>query len=373
MKPLALPVLLVALAACQPRQDDAALGLPPLPTAPTGMDSRAAIDLGRKLFMDRRLSSNNTMSCAMCHVPEQGFTSTQLGTALGLEGRTLRRNAPTLLNVAYVGQLFHDGRAQALHVQAWDPLLNPVEMGNADPAGVIERLRAMPDYAGLFQAAFGGAGPSRDTVGLALASYQRTLVAANSRYDRWRHAGQADALSRSEQAGFAIFAGKGRCIACHSVTQRHSLFTDGRFHNTGVGLGPRSAQHKVRLAAGVDIEVSEQSLASVSEALQPDLGRFEVTGNPADRHAYRTPSLRNVAVTAPYMHDGSLATLDDVIAFYERGGVDNPGRDPLLRPLQLTAQDKRDLLAFLHALSGKDIASLASQAREPHDDGDAPR
>lgn len=336
------------------------LGLPPLPHAAA---SSAVVELGRKLFMDRRLSHNNTMSCAMCHVPEQGFSANELGTSLGMEGRTLRRNAPTLLNVAYVRHLFHDGRADALHVQAWDPLLNPIEMGNPDSPGVIDKIRGMPDYAGLFEEAFDGAGPDRHTVGLALASYQRTLVSGNSRFDRWRYGGEANALNASEQAGFAVFAGKGRCIACHTVGERHALLTDGRFHNTGVGLSVRASSHRVRLAPGVEVEVADGDLASVSEPLQADLGRYEVTRLPADRYAYRTPGLRNVALTAPYMHDGSLATLEEVIAFYQRGGIDDPARDPLLRPLELTMQDQRNLAAFLRSLSGDNVQALASQAR----------
>ncbi len=299
----------------------------------------------------------------MCHVPEQGFTATQLGTALGLEGRTLRRNAPTLLNVAYVRQLFHDGRADALHVQAWDPLLNPIEMGNPNSPGLIEKIRRMPDYAGLFEAAFDGAGPDWHTVGLALASYQRTLVSGNSRYDRWRHGNEAGALNPTEQAGFALFAGKARCVACHAIGERDSLFSDGRFHNTGVGLGQRVRTHRVRLAPGVEIDVPDAALANVSEPLQADLGRYEVTRLPADRFAYRTPSLRNVALTAPYMHDGSLGTLEEVIAFYERGGIDNPARDPLLRPVVLSALEKQQLAAFLRALSGDNVMALARQAR----------
>ncbi|QYF95717.1 hypothetical protein KY495_11510 [Massilia sp. PAMC28688] len=364
--PVCLVVQLALLGACQPPpaiMPGPALGLPALPPAPRGADTAAAVELGRKLFMDRRLSHNNTMSCAMCHIPEQGFTATQLGTALGLEGRTLRRNAPTLLNVAYVQPLFHDGRAESLHLQAWDPLLNPIEMGNPDSSGLIDKLRRMPDYDGLFEAAFDGAQADRRTVGLALASYQRTLVAGNSRFDRWHYGKQAHALTPQEQAGFKIFTGKGRCVACHAIGKQHALFTDGRFHNTGVGLGPRAGSHRVRLAAGIDIEVTAQSLASVSEPLQADLGRYEVTRLPAHRYAYRTPGLRNVALTAPYMHDGSLASLEDVVAFYQRGGIDNPARDPLLRPLQLGEQEKADLSAFLRSLTGDKIDALAAAAR----------
>ncbi len=352
----------MALAAC--RETPPVLGLPP---ADGRVAVQAQVDLGRKLFMDRRLSSNSTMSCAMCHVPEQGFAAVELATSVGLEGRTLRRNAPTLLNVAYVGQLFHDGRSPTLEQQAWAPLVNPIEMGNADAAALIARIAALSDYDGTFQAAF-GSGPDRDNVAAALATYQRTLVSGNSRFDRWRYGNELTALSAAEQAGFAVFAGKGRCIACHTVGERHALFADGAFHNTGLGWARSAAtdpgrRHKVQLAPGVFTYVSEQSLASVSEPLQDDAGRFEVTRLPTDRWAYRTPSLRNVAITAPYMHDGSLATLEAVVDYYQQGGIDNPGKDPLVAPLTLSDVEKRQLVAFLRTLTGDNTVELARQAR----------
>ncbi|SHH51508.1 cytochrome-c peroxidase [Massilia sp. CF038] len=356
--------ILLAVTGCQraPMPATATLGLPPLASAPAAPD---AVALGRKLFMDTRLSRNGTMSCAMCHVPEQGFAAVELSTSVGLEGRSLRRNAPSLLNVAYVGQLFHDGRAASLEQQAWDPLLNEIEMGNTGSDDVLARLRSLPDYAGKFEAAYGGPA-DRARVGAALASYQRTLLAGDSRFDRWRYGGQADALSLSEQAGFAIFAGKGRCIACHTVGARAALFADGRFHNTGVGAAPRhdpQRSFQVQLAPGVWTTLRARDVASVSEPLQADAGRFEVTGAARDRWAYRTPSLRNVAITGPYMHDGSIATLEEVIDFYQRGGIDNGAKDALLQRLELNEQDKRDLVAFLRSLTSAHAGALAAQTR----------
>jgi len=361
----ALLCTLAALTACQRPAPVPALGLP-APSWPQA--SPAAIDLGRKLFMDRRLSRNNTMSCAMCHVPEQGFTATELGTPLGLEGRTLRRNAPTLLNVAYVGHLFHDGRAASLETQAWIPLLNAIEMGNGSVSEVTAKIRRMPDYAGKFEAAFGGAVADERTVGAALAAYQRTLLAGDSRFDRWRYGNDKAALTRSEQAGFAVFAGKGRCIACHAAGEQHALFSDGGFHNTGIGYARSkgvapSLRYQVQLAPGVFTELNEGELGSVSEPIQADEGRFEITRNSADRFAYRTPSLRNIALSAPYMHDGSLATLEAVIDFYQLGGIDNPGKDALLKPLQLSDEDKRNLAAFLRSLTGQNVGALGKVAR----------
>lgn len=371
MKNLAALVLLLVLAACrQPPSlslDGPALGLPPLPVLTTGAATQAQVALGRKLFMDRRLSTNNTMSCAMCHVPEQGFAAVEIGTSIGLEGRTLRRNAPTLLNVAYVGKLFHDGRSPTLEAQAWAPLLNAIEMGNADAHTLLARITALPDYAGQFEAAFGGQGADRDNVAAALASYQRTLVSGNSRFDRWRYGKDTTALTAAEQAGFGVFAGKGRCIACHSVGEKDALFSDARFHNTGIGWArsriTQATRYQVQLAPGVLTQVSEQALANVSEPLQVDMGRYEVSKQAADRWAYRTPSLRNVALTGPYMHDGSLTTLEAVVEHYQRGGVAHPGNDPLLMPLALSQSEKRQLVAFLKTLTGDNTAQLARQAR----------
>ena len=371
MKRCAAIALLTLLAACREPaplpHGGPALGLPPLPNTAGGAATPAQIALGHKLFMDRRLSSNNTLSCAMCHVPEQGFAAVELGTSVGLEGRSLRRNAPTLLNVAYVGSLFHDGRAPSLEAQAWAPLLNPIEMGNAGPDAVLARIGELADYAGLFEAAFGGAGPQRDNLATALAAYERTLVSGNSRFDRWRYGKEKDALTAAEQAGFAVFAGKGHCIACHTVGERDALFSDARFHNTGLGWARSQPdpgrRYQVRLAPGVYTEVTEQSLVNVSGTRQEDLGRFEVTKIPAERWAYRTPSLRNVAITGPYMHDGSLATLEAVVAYYQRGGIDNPGKDALVTRLALSDEEQRHLVAFLRTLTGDNAAALAVQAR----------
>lgn len=379
MKRIGIALVLLIMVACrEPARVSVAgpaLGLPPLPQAVGGAATQAQIDLGRKLFMDRRLSSNNTLSCAMCHVPEQGFAAVELGTSIGLEGRTLRRNAPTLLNVAFVGELFHDGRSPRLESQAWEPLLSAIEMGNTSSEALIDKIEHMPDYKGRFEAAFDGSGPDRPTVAKALAAYQRTLVSGNSRFDRWRYGNDKAALNAAEQAGFAVFAGKGRCIACHAVSEKHALFADARFHNTGLGWARSNApaaRHTVQLAPGVFIDVADQSLASVSEPLQADMGRYEVTKRDADRWAYRTPSLRNVAITAPYMHDGSLATLEAVIDYYDRGGIDNPGKDALIAPLQLSRVDKQHLAAFLRTLTGDNTALLARQARAERIDHPTP-
>jgi cytochrome c peroxidase len=347
----------------------AALGLPPLATPADNPITPEKVALGRKLFFDRRLSPNRTMSCAMCHIPEQGFTARELATAVGIEGRSVRRNAPTVLNVAWQARLFHDGREISLEDQIWGPLLASNEMGNPSIGYVIERIRALPDYAGLFEAAYEGKNASAQRIGAALASYQRTLVAADSRFDRWRYAGEANALSETEKRGFALFTGKARCAACHLIGERDALFTDQGFHNTGIGWRHSNQvpeRTRVELAPGVTAELDRRTVESFSEPPLKDVGRYEITHDPKDRWAYKTPSLRNVSLTAPYMHDGSLATLEAVIEFYDRGGIDNPDKSPLLAPLGLDAADKAALAAFLRALTGSGAAALlAREAQTP--------
>jgi cytochrome c peroxidase len=343
------------------------LGLPSVPVPADNVLTRAKIELGRKLFMDRRLSPNHTMSCAMCHVPEQGFASNELGGAVGIEGRSVRRNSPTLYNVAYFERLFHDGREISLENQIWGPLLARNEMGNPSVGYVIERIRSLPDYRGLFEAAFGGRSPGIETIGAAIASYERTLYSGRSRFDRWRYGGEPNALTKEEQEGFALFAGKARCATCHAVGANAALFTDQRFHNTGIGWERTVAKprkYKVQLAPGVFTELDEAAIASVSEPVQNDVGRYEVTLNPDDRWAYKTPSLRNVALTGPYMHDGSIQTLAQVVDFYDKGGIENPVKDPQLQPLGLTPQEKQALVAFLLSLTGDNVDALVSDARK---------
>lgn len=342
----------------------AAFGLPPLPVPADNPITAAKAALGRKLFFDRRLSPNRTMSCAMCHIPEQGFTARELATAVGIEGRSVRRNAPSVLNVAWQKRLFHDGREISLEDQIWGPLLAANEMGNPSIGYVIERIEALTDYRGPFEAAFGVKGVNARRIGAALATYQRTLVAADSRFDRWRYGSQAGALDAREQRGFGLFVGKARCATCHLVGERDALFTDHGFHNTGIGWR-RTYQvperTRVEIAPGVYTELDRRTVESFSEPPLKDVGRYEITLDPRDRWAYKTPSLRNVALTAPYMHDGSLATLEAVIAFYDRGGIDNPEKSARLSPLGLDGAEKAALAAFLRALTGSEAEALLAR------------
>ena len=338
---------------------------PGLPALAGPEPTAARIALGRQLFFDRRLSHNGTVACASCHVPDQGYTSHELQTPVGIEGRTVRRNAPSLLNVGLLSVLFHDGREDHLEQQVWAPLLAANEMGNPSIGVVLSRLRGLRDYQGRFEAAFGGQGPTMETVGAALAAYERTLLAADSNFDRWRYAGQSDALSPAAKRGFELFTGKAGCSGCHLTDVRASLFTDQAFHNTGVGYRQsmaRSTDTAVMVAPGTSLQVAADAVAASSEATPNDLGRYEITGDPADRWRFRTPGLRNVAVTAPYMHDGSLRSLGAVVAFYDAGGVPNEGLDPRIRPLGLDAGEQAALVAFLESLTSHELPVLVRDA-----------
>jgi cytochrome c peroxidase len=342
------------------------LGLPPLAVPPDNAPTPARVELGRRLFLDRRLSLNRTMSCAMCHVPEQAFAHNEMRVAVGIEGRRVRRNAPTLLNAAYHERLFHDGREIALENQVWSPLLAANEMANPSVGFVIETLRGLEDYEGLFEDAY-GRGPFMETVGGALASYQRTLLSGDSPFDRWRYGGEADALTAAARRGFELFTGKAGCGACHLVGPEWTLFTDDQFHNTGIGVArtrrTTTGTATVPLAPGETLTVDTSGFDHLGRLPPPDLGRYEVTLRPEDRWAFRTPTLRNVALTAPYMHDGSLPTLADVVRFYDGGGFPNEDLDPLIRPLALSADERADLVAFLDSLTGSNVAALIADAR----------
>jgi cytochrome c peroxidase len=260
------------------------------------------VEVGRRLFDDPRLSVDGSLSCATCHQPERAFSSAD-AAAVGVFGRQGTRNAPALINLAYGRAFFRDGRETTLERQVLRPIEDPNEMGFS-AARAAERV-----------------GLSREELSQALASYVRTILSGNSPYDRFVD-GDREALSADAQAGLALFRGKARCSLCHFGP----TFSDEAFHNTGV--------------AAPDGEII-------------DVGRFEVTGREPDRGAFRTPTLREVARTAPYMHDGSLATLEDVIEFYDQGGRPNPALDPKIRPLGLTADEKAAVVAFLRSLTGE--------------------
>lgn len=342
------------------------LGLPSVPVPVENSISREKVELGRKLFFDRRLSLNNTISCAICHIPEQGFTSNEMALAVGIEGRSVRRNAPTIYNSAYLTRLFHDGREYSLEHQVWGPLLAKNEMGSPSLGVVIDKIRNMKDYGGLFEAAFDGKGPGMETIGQALASYERTLVSANSPFDRWYFGREKDAINAAAQRGYALFSGKAGCVSCHQIGENSALFTDNGMHNTGVGwykaMGKDVQQRRILIAPGIYLEVDEEIMEAVGDGELGDVGLYEVTQNPADRWLYRTPSLRNISLTSPYMHDGSMETLEQVVEFYNQGGYVNEELDPLIRPLNLSAEEIGDLVTFLETLTGDNIEEIVMDA-----------
>ncbi len=233
------------------------LGLPALP----GRESLTAesIALGRLLFFDRRLSINNTVSCAMCHVPQQGFTVNEMSTAVGVEGRTVKRNAPSLLNVGYLSRLFHDGRETRLEQQVWSPLLAHNEMANPSIGYVLDKIAGIPEYSEAFEKAFGNSQPTMESLGKTLSDYQRTLVAANSPFDQWLYGGDQTALSEQARAGYELFTGEANCSQCHLLDSESAPLTDGQAHNTGVGyarsMKRHDKPHPVTLAPGTVVMV----------------------------------------------------------------------------------------------------------------------
>ena len=260
------------------------------------------VALGRQLFFDRRLSRDGTVSCATCHNPNRAF-STPVPVAVGLSSRQGRRNAPALINRGYGRAFFWDGRASSLEEQVIMPIQDPNEMNlTLDEASARVNLDAT-------------------TLSSALASYVRTILSGDSPYDRFVN-GDRKALSSEQQSGLGIFRGKGNCTACHVGPN----FTDEGFHNTGV--------------AWRDGQIADE-------------GRFAVSARPGDHAAFKTPTLREIASTAPYMHDGSISTLEGVVDFYSDGGRKNPYLDPEIRPRNFTSEEKRALVAFLHSFTGK--------------------
>ncbi len=339
------------------------LGLPERPPKQIRAIDKRKIALGRKLFFDRRLSRNKTMSCAMCHIPEQGFSSNELARPIGFEGRGLKRNAPTILNIAFAKTLFWDARENNLAQQVWSPLLAANEMNNASVGAVVDVIENDAEYRNLFKNAFGSS-PNMLNIGEAIAQYESSLISANSRFDQWHFGNVKNKLTADEIAGYQLFIGKASCSTCHTINKNYALFTDHKLHNTGLGyfnsMSPAQETVTVQLAPGVTTEIKQSVIQSVGEEKPNDLGRYEVTNQPVDRWKFKTPSLRNVALTAPYMHDGSLTSLREVVSFYNKGGVKNQLLSPLIRPLNLKAQEQESLVSFLKTLTGSNVAILVS-------------
>lgn len=322
------------------------------------------IALGQKLFFDGRLSADGSVACATCHDPEKGFTD-QLKTSVGIKKQIGQRNAPSVLNALYGEVQFWDGRAATLEDQAKLPITNPIEMGMKDGAAVMAVVAKVPEYDAAFKKAFGRA-PNFDDLARAIAAYERTQLAFASRFDKFI-AGDEKVLTAQERRGWALFNGKARCTSCHPSNPTNPLFSDHKFHNIGVSA---HKQNFAELAKKGLVAVNSNDAEAVDRAaLETDmseLGRFLVTKEPKDIGTFKTPTLRNLLVTQPYFHDGSQATLWDVVDHYNKGGVQNQFLDGGITRLGLTEPEIDDLVAFLATLTtdryqAKATAQLAKQ------------
>jgi cytochrome c peroxidase len=326
----------------------ASIGLPPA-TAKEGSPALAA--LGQQLFSDKRLSVDGTISCATCHIPEKGFTD-GLPTAHGLHGSSLTRRTPSLLNVRYASSLFWDGRASDLESQVRAPLLAPAEHGLADERAVGAILRVDPDYARAFGQLFGVA---KDRISIreaavSLAAFERTLVAADSPFDRHQFGHDAQAMSAGAIRGLNLFRGRAQCASCHSIGETSALFTDGQFHSSPLSLSAPTLNALGDLAQKVNTLRANGELDALNVLIETnrdaaELGRFVVSLDPKDIGKFKTPSLRNVATTGPYMHNGSVKSLEQAV------DLELYSRTEQRYPLSLTEDERGDLLEFLHALS----------------------
>jgi cytochrome c peroxidase len=306
---------------------DAPLGLPPVPTPPGNPPTADSIALGRRLFYDTSLSKDNSLACASCHRPQFRFSDLR-ARSLGVAGKTGLRHAPTLVNVAYSPFLFWDGRAASLEAQVLKPIADPLEMNQTHEASV-SKLETNPVYRLMFHRAFGTDDITIDRVENALASFERTILCANSAFDKYEYQGRKNALTEAQIRGLAVFKdpNKGNCASCHTIGPKYALFTDGEFHNTGEGVG--------------------------GDGEFEDLGRYDATRQDADKGAFKTPTLRDVAVSGPYMHDGKLKTLKDVVDFYAGQGNSNPYLDKKMLAIHLSGRDRDDLVEFMKSLTSE--------------------
>ena len=320
-------VTLTVMPIGKPVQIKAPLGLPPVPIPPDNPLTAETIALGRRLYYDPILSVDNTVSCATCHSPQFGFADPK-PVSEGVGKKTGTRNSPPVVNAAYFNLQFWDGRSPSLENQAEGPVANPVEMANT-LATVEQRLNADPSYREDFAKAWGPKPITYEMVEKSIASFERTVISGNSPFDRWKYGHDEKAVDASVKRGFVVFTSKkkGDCAACHTVGDKYALFTDNQFHNVGVG---------------------------VDMGQFTDVGLYAVTHHDADKAKFKTPCLRNVALTAPYMSDGSLKDLKQVIDFYIGAGNSNPNLDKKIHVLDfLSGQERADLQAFLNSLTGE--------------------
>jgi cytochrome c peroxidase len=301
-----------------PTAADHAWRLPSAPMPADNVSTPARVELGKALFFDPRMSGNGAMSCASCHNPSLGW-SDGLKTAVGWGGQVLGRATPTVVNTAFNTQFMWDGRKKSLEDQALGPMKTPQEM-NTDFAVSLARLRGVAGYVALFDKAYPGEGVTEETIAKAIAAFERTVVSNDSAFDRWL-AGDKKAFTLPQWRGYKVFtdSAKGNCAACHSGAN----FTDNGFHNIGIKTGG-----------------------------EPDPGRFNIRKVASMQGAFKTPTLRDIELTAPYFHDGSAATLRDVVDHYVRGGDERSNLSGSMKPLNLSEQEKDDLVAFMKSLTG---------------------
>ncbi len=293
--------------------------------------TKKKIELGHLLYFDKRLSRDGSIACASCHIPSLAFTDGQ-PVSQGIKHQQGGRSAPTSINRGFGKSHFWDGRAATLEDQSVGPFFSPVEHGFQSKEELVAKLNKIKGYRKLFQEAF-GAEITVETLGKAIASFQRTLISGNSAFDRFDYDGDEKAISESAKRGRKLFFGKARCNLCHFGTN----FSDEKFHNIGVGW----------------------------EGETLDVGRFHVTKKQEDMGAFKTPTLREVSRTAPYMHDGRFPTLMEVVNHYNRGGVKNPFQDNQIIPLELTEKEKKDLVEMLRTLNGEGWQHATAPASFP--------
>ncbi len=339
-----LALLAVALAACNgaKKSDEVTLtdgGKPAAASyhlnAPLGLDldsasysvpkenplTEAKLKLGKRLYFEKALSFDHTLSCASCHLPDKGFADPRQ-FSIGVKGQKGGRQAPALINRAFSRKQFWDGRAASLEAQVFGPITNPIEMAHPNIKSVASRLEKDASYLAAFKEAFPAEGGAINdvTISRAIASFERTIMSGNSPYDRFTQLKDQTAMNASAQRGYQLFLGKANCASCHVGFN----FTDESYHNLGLGVS----------------------------AKKPDLGRFAISKLDGQQGAFKTPTLREIANTAPYMNDGSLKTLEEVVEFYDKGCRDNKWLSAKIKPLGLTNLEKQDLVEFLKALSG---------------------
>lgn len=348
--------LVIAASIVGATEDDPLLGLPRDRIAVSRLVPGAA-ELGKLLFFDKRLSVDGATSCASCHQPDKAFVD---GRKLpsGASSQVGLRNAPTLLNVSMLRAFTWDGRHATLEEQALDPLLNHREHGIPDRNALIRIVRADREYRRRFASTYPHQALNADLLVSAISAFERTLLAGDSAFDRYYFQKRTWALTEAQIRGLALFVGRAGCVSCHAISNNDALFTDEKFHSLGIGMeriAARLGPLAVRYARAQRNHGSQSDL--VSEEDVAELGRFVVTLEPGDIGAYRTPSLRNVALTAPYMHNGSVATLSEAvdIEIYYRG---KQGR----QPVAMTPADRADLVAFLYALTSNNATLNAPRA-----------